>query len=329
MTFQRGSGHTLHIARFYRPGEEMEIDIHGKVADSTARPSPSFSGALYLLCVVSRDYFGGMFSRLGRMCFDILINFTSGSPQGVKFSRLSCPIKTQSSTKPLTPLTIRSTVFASHTHAAGADTTPPSPPTAQTPTGRQSPSDSMSNTDRFILNEVVRHEESTQSVSQTLHRLNLSQPVVWDDTHYKRISPRTCTKFVKPFLRCVDRDFRDTSARVHFRITGVYLVTPHDTTLVPTYCYQHAYPQPPTYIDDYEHELCHQALWQIRLMLPDTKAALIDELKSLSPDQHNTWETLIGKEKDVPKGCLILSKPIFSIVYNSDGTFEKYKTRLW
>ena len=29
------------------PGEEMEIDIHGKVSDFTGRPSPSFSDALY------------------------------------------------------------------------------------------------------------------------------------------------------------------------------------------------------------------------------------------------------------------------------------------
>ena len=28
-------------------GEEMEIDIHGKVSDSAGRPSPTFSGALY------------------------------------------------------------------------------------------------------------------------------------------------------------------------------------------------------------------------------------------------------------------------------------------
>ena len=36
------------------PGEEMEIDIHGKVSDSTGRPSPSFSGALYWILAVCR-----------------------------------------------------------------------------------------------------------------------------------------------------------------------------------------------------------------------------------------------------------------------------------
>ena len=36
------------------PGEEMEIDIHGEVSDSTGRPSPSFSGALYWILAVCR-----------------------------------------------------------------------------------------------------------------------------------------------------------------------------------------------------------------------------------------------------------------------------------
>ena len=61
---------------------------------------------------------------------------------------------------------------------------------------------------------------------------------------------------------------------------------------------------------------------------PGLKAALIDELKSLSPSEHNTLEEFIGTAKDIPKGRLISSKAIFSIVYNPDGTFKKYKTRL-
>ena len=65
-------------------------------------------------------------------------------------------------------------------------------------------------------------------------------------------------------LSYVDRDFRDTSARTQFRITGVYLATPTDTTLDPTYCYRfydlHAYPHAPTCLDDYEHEPCQQVL---------------------------------------------------------------------
>ena len=32
----------------------MEIDIHGEVSDSTGRPSPSFSGALYWILAVCR-----------------------------------------------------------------------------------------------------------------------------------------------------------------------------------------------------------------------------------------------------------------------------------
>ena len=59
---------------------------------------------------------------------------------------------------------------------------------------------------------------------------------------------------------------------------------------------------------------------------PGLKAALVDELKSLSPNEH--WEAFLGKETDIPKGRLIYSKAIFSIVYNPDGTFKKYKARL-
>ena len=59
-------------------------------------------------------------------------------------------------------------------------------------------------------------------------------------------------------------DFRDTPACTQIHITGVYLVTPNDTTLEPTYCYRfydlHAYPQAPPCLDDYEHKPCHQVL---------------------------------------------------------------------
>ena len=61
---------------------------------------------------------------------------------------------------------------------------------------------------------------------------------------------------------------------------------------------------------------------------PGLKAALLDELKSLSPPEHNTWDEFLGTAKDIPKGRLISSKAIFSIVYNPDGTFKKYKARL-
>ena len=42
------------LPREILPGEEMEIDSHGKVSDSTGRPSPSFSGALYWILAVCR-----------------------------------------------------------------------------------------------------------------------------------------------------------------------------------------------------------------------------------------------------------------------------------
>ena len=44
----------LPRARAILPGEEMEIDIHGKVSDSTDWPLPSFSGALYWILAVCR-----------------------------------------------------------------------------------------------------------------------------------------------------------------------------------------------------------------------------------------------------------------------------------
>ena len=226
----------------------------------------------------------------------------------------------------------------------------------------------MSLSDRFILDEVIRHVQATHSFP--LPQPDLAQPPVWDGYHYKRISPRVCPKSVKPFLRYVDRDFRDTSARTHFYITGVYLVTPNDTTLESTYCYRfydlHAYPQAPPYLDDYEHEPCHQVLEDANYIYappvsaaqrrankvhavatrgvpdkamtyvqaiahpeaPGLKTALLDELKSLSPNEHNTWVEFLGREKDIPKGRLISSKAIFSIVYNPDGSFKKYKARL-
>jgi hypothetical protein len=226
----------------------------------------------------------------------------------------------------------------------------------------------LSPSDRFILDEVIRHNRSTQT--SPLSPPELSQPIVSDGYHYKQINLHKCPKSVKPFLSYVDRDFRDTSARTQFRITGVYLVTPTDTTLDPTYCYRYydlrAYPHAPTCLDDYEHEPCHQVLDDANYIFvppvsavqrrankvhtvatrgvtdkamtymqamahpeaPGLKAALIDELKSLSPSEHNTWVQFLGSEKDIPKGRLISSKAIFSIVYNPDGSFKKYKARL-
>ena len=102
-----------------------------------------------------------------------------------------------------------------------------------TPSAYKSPvpkltSDALSPSDRFILDEVIRHVQTTHP--SPLPEPDLSQPSVWDGTNYKRISPRTCSKSAKPFLRYVDLDFCDTSARTQVRITGVYVthqMTPH------------------------------------------------------------------------------------------------------
>ena len=182
--------------------------------------------------------------------------------------------QTQFIAPPPTPLPTRSTTVAPITSAAGAGIVPdssilprgtlavPSPPFAHNPPVPKLTSDALSPSDHFILDEVICHVLTTHP--SPLHQPDLSQPTVWDGSHYKRISPRTCSKSVKPFLRYVDRDFRDTSACTQFRITGVYLVTPNDTTLEPTYCYRfydlYVYPQAPPCLDDYEHEPCQQVL---------------------------------------------------------------------
>ena len=41
-----------------------------------------------------------------------------------------------------------------------------------------------------------------------------------------------------------------------------------------------------------------------------------------------TFITYFGKPSDIPKGLLLSSKAIFSIIYNPDGTFKKFKARL-
>ena len=133
--------------------------------------------------------------------------------------------QTQFIAPPPTPLSTRSTTVAPITSV-------PSPPSAHNPPIPKLASEALSPSDRFILDEVIRHVQTTHP--SPLPQPDLSQPTIWDGSHYKRISPRTCSKSVKPFLRYVDRDFRDTSACTQFRIvlsTGVYLVSPNDTTL--------------------------------------------------------------------------------------------------
>jgi hypothetical protein len=54
--------------------------------------------------------------------------------------------------------------------------------------------------------------------------------------------------------------------------------------------------------------------------------AFAEEVKSLK--DMKTFEEFLGNPADIPKGSLLASKAIFSIVYNPDGTFKKFKARL-
>ena len=54
--------------------------------------------------------------------------------------------------------------------------------------------------------------------------------------------------------------------------------------------------------------------------------AFADEIQSL--DDMTTWKAFFGDVSDIPKGLLLSSKVVFSIVYNPDGTFKKFKARL-
>ncbi len=59
------------------------------------------------------------------------------------------------------------------------------------------PSDALSPSDRFILDEVIRHNHSTQT--SPLPPPELSQPIISDGYHYKQISLHKCPKSVRPF----------------------------------------------------------------------------------------------------------------------------------
>ena len=75
------------------PGEEMEIDIHGKVSDSTGRPSPSFSGALYWILAVCRatGLLWGKTLKSRKDLFRHLDKLHGWSLLGAKSSKLSDP----------------------------------------------------------------------------------------------------------------------------------------------------------------------------------------------------------------------------------------------
>ena len=55
-------------------------------------------------------------------------------------------------------------------------------------------------------------------------------------------------------------------------------------------------------------------------------AAFAEEIASLKTMQ--TFIEYIDKPSDIPKGSLLSSKPIFSIVYNPDGSLKKFKACL-
>ena len=181
--------------------------------------------------------------------------------------------QTQFVVLPPPPLSTRSTTLASTTSAAGAGIVPdssilprgtlvaPSNTSAHPSSVPKLHSDALSPSDRFILDEVIRHNHSTQTSPFSPHE---SQPTTSDGYHYKQVSLHKSPKSVRPFLRYVGRDFHDTLTHAQFHITGVYLVTPTDTTLEPTYCYRYydlrAYSHAPTCLDDYEHEPCRQVL---------------------------------------------------------------------
>ena len=53
-----------------------------------------------------------------------------------------------------------------------------------------------------------------------------------------------------------------------------------------------------------------------------------EEVRGQDAEHMNTWKEFTGDPKTIPKGRLISSRAIFSIIYNPDGTFKKFKARL-
>jgi hypothetical protein len=54
--------------------------------------------------------------------------------------------------------------------------------------------------------------------------------------------------------------------------------------------------------------------------------AFAEEINSLN--DMSTFVEFLGNPSDIPKGSLLSSKAIFSIVFNPDGSFKKFKARL-
>ena len=54
--------------------------------------------------------------------------------------------------------------------------------------------------------------------------------------------------------------------------------------------------------------------------------AFAEEINSLK--DTSTFVEFLGNPPDIPKDYLLSSKAIFSIVFNPDGTFKKFKARL-
>ena len=53
--------------------------------------------------------------------------------------------------------------------------------------------------------------------------------------------------------------------------------------------------------------------------------AFAQEINSLN--EMKTFIEYFGNPADIPKGSLLSSKAIFSMIYNADGTFKKFKAR--
>ena len=133
---------------------------------------------------------------------DIIYVIASDSPVTLTPAQTE---QTQFIAPPTTPLPTRSTTVAPISYAAGAGTprdssilsggrlNAPSTTSARTPPVPKLPCDALSPSDRFILDGVIHHVQSTHP--SPLPQPDLSQPIFWDGYHYKRISPhKYCLK---------------------------------------------------------------------------------------------------------------------------------------
>ena len=153
--------------------------------------------------------------------------------------------QTQFIAPPTTPLPTRSTNVAPITSAAGAGTprdssilpggrlTAPSTTSARTSPVPKLPSDVLSPSDRFILDEVIRHVQSTHP--SLLPQPDLSQPIVWDGYHYKRISPISVLSLSNHFyvmLNVLSATLRRILSSASRELTSSLQLIPHLSLLI-------------------------------------------------------------------------------------------------